>query len=93
MFLFNFSIVVTPKDKDVKDSKKVDPEEDERNSLSDINVYMTVFLLFVTATIPSIPSLLTWAHNYKYVVSKTFICMSDNKYFLIPELSNLFSQV
>lgn len=58
----------TPKIGVVKDAKNEDEDaqEEERNSLSDINVHMTVFLIYVTAVVSSIPSLLTWAHNYNY---------------------------
>lgn len=51
--------------KDTKDEEE-EPKEEERNSLSDINVYMTVFMLYVASIVPSIPSLLIWAHNYSY---------------------------
>lgn len=55
------------KHRNTSTSDEQDGKEDERNSLSDINMYMTIFLIYVAAIVPSIPSLLTWAHNYKYV--------------------------
>ncbi|XP_034242534.1 GPI inositol-deacylase [Thrips palmi] len=54
------------KHRDHSSSDDLDEKEDERNSLSDINMYMTIFLIYVTAIVPSIPSLLTWAHNYNF---------------------------
>lgn len=49
-----------------KKEEEVNSKDSERNSLSDINIYMTIFLIYVAAIVPSVPSLLTWAHNYNY---------------------------
>lgn len=61
---FDFVNKFRIKKKEQSDNKQIEDETDELNG-SKITFQLVLFLVWCVAAIPAIPSLLTWAKNYR----------------------------